>query len=276
MARRVRSKFAEFSKHFYIWVIFAFSFLPLYLMLNISLKDNQQFSRNPWLPEAPFHWHNFVVGWSHIGDKIFNTTFISFTTTFLGLAVAILGAFFFARFKAPGSNILFSIFILLMMYPGVANMVPTFKLITALGLYNSHWSLITLGVASAQAFTIYVLRNFIEEIPKDLFEAIEIDGGTILQQIWHIVIPMSMPIIGTLAILSIIGNWNSFVGPLLYLRDNNLQVIAVGLLRLEGEYTKNWGELMAGYTIASIPLIIMFIFCMKLFVRGLSAGAVKG
>jgi ABC-type glycerol-3-phosphate transport system permease component len=245
-------------------------------MLNISLKDNQQFSRNPWLPEAPFHWHNFVVGWSHIGDKIFNTTFISFTTTFLGLAVAVLGAFFFARFKAPGSNILFSMFILLMMYPGVANMVPTFKLITALGLYNSHWSLITLGVASAQAFTIYVLRNFIEEIPKDLFEAIEIDGGTILQQIWHIVIPMSMPIIGTLAILSIIGNWNSFVGPLLYLRDNNLQVIAVGLLRLEGEYTKNWGELMAGYTIASIPLIIMFIFCMKLFVRGLSAGAVKG
>ncbi|MEI8245661.1 MAG: carbohydrate ABC transporter permease [Lentisphaerota bacterium] len=276
MARRVGSKLAEFSKHFYIWIIFAFSFLPLYLMLNISLKDNQQFSRNPWLPEAPFHWHNFVVGWSHIGDKIFNTTFISFTTTFLGLAVAILGAFFFARFKAPGSNILFSIFILLMMYPGVANMVPTFKLITALGLYNSHWSLITLGVASAQAFTIYVLRNFIEEIPKDLFEAIEIDGGTVLQQIWHIVIPMSMPIIGTLAILSIIGNWNSFVGPLLYLRDNNLQVIAVGLLRLEGEYTKNWGELMAGYTIASIPLIIMFIFCMKLFVRGLSAGAVKG
>ena len=201
---------------------------------------------------------------------------VSALTTAVGLAVAILGAFFFARFKAPGSNILFSIFILLMMYPGVANMVPTFKLITALGLYNSHWSLITLGVASAQAFTIYVLRNFIEEIPKDLFEAIEIDGGTVLQQIWHIVIPMSMPIIGTLAILSIIGNWNSFVGPLLYLRDNNLQVIAVGLLRLEGEYTKNWGELMAGYTIASIPLIIMFIFCMKLFVRGLSAGAVKG
>lgn len=276
MARRVRSKFGEFLKHFYIWIIFAFSFLPLYLMVNISLKDNQQFSRNPWLPEAPFHWNNFVVGWSHIGDKIFNTTFIAFTTTFLALAVAILGAFFFARFKMPGSKILFSIFILLMMYPGVANMVPTFKLISSLGLYNSQWALITLGVASAQAFTIYVLRNFIEEIPKDLFEAIEIDGGSILQQIWHIVIPMSMPIIGTLAILRIIAEWNNFVGPLLYLRDGNLQVIAVGLLRLEGEYTKNWGQLMAGYTIASIPLIIMFIFCMKLFVRGLSAGAVKG
>jgi ABC-type glycerol-3-phosphate transport system permease component len=276
MARRVKSKFAEFTKHSFLWLIFFFTFLPLYLMLNISLKDNQQFARNPWLPEAPFHWENFAVGWAHIGDKIFNTTFIAFTTTFLAIGIAVIGAFFFARYKAPGSKILFFIFMLLMMYPGVVNMVPTFKLICSLGLYNSHWALIITGVASAQAFTIYVLRNFIEDIPQDLFEAIEIDGGSIMHQIWHVVIPMSMPIIGTLAILRIIGVWNNFVGPLLYLRDSKLQVIAVALLHLEGEYTKNWGELMAGYTIASIPLIIMFIFCMRLFVRGLSAGAIKG
>ena len=276
MARRVKSKFAEFIKHAFLWSIFFFTFLPLYLMLNISLKDNQQFARNPWLPEAPFHWENFAVGWSHIGDKIFNTTFIAFTTTFLAIAIAVLGAFFFARYKAPGSKILFFIFMLLMMYPGVVNMVPTFKLICSLGMYNSQWALIITGIASAQAFTIYVLRNFIEDIPQDLFEAIEIDGGSVMHQIWHVVIPMSMPIIGTLAILRIIGVWNDFVGPLLYLRDSKLQVIAVALLHLEGEYTKNWGELMAGYTIASIPLIIMFLFCMRLFVRGLSAGAIKG
>ena len=276
MSRRSKSKFSEFCKHGVMLAIFFFTFLPLYLMLNISLKDNQQFARNPWLPETPFHWENFAVGWHHIGDKIFNTTFIAFTTTLLAIAIAILGAFFFARYKMPGSKLLFFAFLLLMMYPAVVNMVPTFKLICALGLYNSHWALILTGVASAQAFTIYVLRNFIEDIPQDLFEAIEMDGGNVLHQIWHIVIPMSMPIIGTLAILRIIAVWNNFVGPLLYLRDSKLQVIAVALLHLEGEYTKNWGELMAGYTIASIPLIIMFIFCMKLFVRGLSAGAVKG
>lgn len=276
MARRVRSKFAETCKHLFLWCIYACTFLPLYLMLTISLKDNQQFARNPWYPEAPFHWENFAVGWMHIGDKIFNTTFIAFTTTFLAIAIAVLGAFFFARYKIPGSKILFFVFMLLMMYPGVANMVPSFKLMCSLGLYNSHWALIIGGVASAQAFTIYVLRNFIEDIPQDLFDAVEIDGGKVIHQIWHIVIPMSMPIIGTLSILRIIGVWNNFVGPLLYLRDSKLQVIAVALLHLEGEYTKNWGELMAGYTIASIPLIIMFLFCMRLFVRGLSAGAVKG
>lgn len=276
MARKRTAKISELFKHGFIWSIFALTFLPLYLMLNISLKDNQQFARNPWLPEAPFHWENFAMGWRHIGDKIWNTAFLAFTTTILSIGIAILGAFFFARYKVWGSKLLFFLFLLVMMYPGVANMVPTFKLICSLGLYNTYWALIVTGVASAQAFTIYVLMNFIEEIPQDLFDAVEIDGGNILHQIWHIVLPMSLSIIGTLAILRIIGVWNDFVGPLLFLRDNNLQVIAVGLLRLEGEYTKNWGQLMAGYTIASLPLIVLFIFCMRLFVRGLSAGAIKG
>ena len=276
MARKHHSKVAELFKHMFLCGVFFFTFLPLYLMLNISLKDNQQFARNPWIPTPPFHWENFVVGWAHIGDKILNTTFVAFTTTILAITFAVFGAFFFARYKAPASKFLFFIFLLLMMYPGVVNMIPTFKLICNLGLYNSHWALILTAVASAQAFTIYVLKNFIEDIPQDLFDSIEIDGGNMFHQVWHVVVPLSLPIIGTLSVLRIIAQWNSFVGPLLYLRDSKLQVIAVALLHLEGEYTKNWGELMAGYTIASIPLIMLFLFCMKLFIKGLSAGAIKG
>ncbi len=271
-----RSKTAEFCKHGFIWLILFFAFAPLYLMLNISLKNNEQFAVNPWFPEAPFHWENYAIAWDHIGGTIFNTAFIAITTTAGTLIVALLGAFFFARYKMPGSKILFGIFMLLMMYPAVANMVPMFKLITSLGLYNTHLALILPAVAGGQAFNIFVLRNFIEDIPQDLFDAIEIDGGNVLQQIRHVVIPLSMPVIGTLGILLIIGQWNNFVGPLLYLRDTNLQTISVALLHLEGEYTKQWGQLMAGYTIASLPLVILFLFCMKLFIKGLSAGAIKG
>jgi len=267
---------SELTKHAFICGIFVITFLPLYLMVCISLKDNVQFANNPWYPAPPFHWENYLVGWSHVGDKIFNTTFVAFTTTFLVLVVALLGAFFFARFKVPGSNILFYVFLILMLYPGVANMVPTFTLISQLGLYNSHWALILLGLAGGQAITIYVLRNFIEDIPQDLFDAATIDGCGILGQVRHVVVPLSMPILGTLGVLRVIGAWNSFVGPLIFIRDPHKQLIAVSLLHLEGEYTKNWGELMAGYTIASIPLIIIFIFCMRLFVRGLSEGAIKG
>ena len=276
MARKVRSRTAEFAKHLIIITALIFAFIPFYLMLNISLKDNEQFFQNPWLPSLPFHWENYVYGWNYIGMKIFNTAFVAVTTTVFTIAFAVIGAYFFARFKMPGSKILFLVFTLLMMYPGVANMVPMFKLITSLGLYNSYLALILPGIAGGQAFNIYVLRNFIEDIPQDLFDAIEIDGGSILQQIWHIVVPMSMPIIGTLGILTIIGQWNNFISPLLYIRDDNMQVLSVSLLYLDGEYTKQWGQLMAGYTVASLPLVVMFLFCMRLFVRGLSAGAIKG
>ena len=276
MARKVRSKVGETVKHLFIIGILIFAFIPFYLMLNISLKDNEQFFQNPWLPSLPFHWENYVYGWNYIGMKIFNTTFVAVTSTVLSIAMSVVGAYFFARFKMPGSKVLFFVFTLLMMYPGVANMVPMFKLISSLGMYNTYWALILPAIAGGQAFNIYVLRNFIEDIPQDLFDAIEIDGGNVLQQIWHIVVPMSMPIIGTLGILKIIGQWNNFLGPLLYIRDDSMQMLSVSLLYLDGEYTKQWGQLMAGYTVASLPLVVMFLFCMKLFVRGLSAGAIKG
>ncbi|UKI32823.1 MAG: carbohydrate ABC transporter permease [Lentisphaeria bacterium] len=213
MARVVRSKFVEFWKHVFILIILFFAFVPFYLMLTISLKDNQQFARNPWFPEPPFHWANYVYGWEQIGGKIFNTAFIAMSTTVLTLVCAVVGAFFFARYRMPGSKFLFGIFVILMMYPAVANMVPMFKLITSLGLYNTHFALILPGIAGGQAFNIFVLRNFIEDIPQDLFDAIEIDGGNTFYQIWHVVVPMSMPILGTLGILSIIGQWNNFVSP---------------------------------------------------------------
>ena len=125
-------------------------------------------------------------------------------------------------------------------------------------------------------FNLFVLRNFIEDLPKDLFEAAEMDGASHFNQILNVVIPMSGPIIGTLAILSFLGKWNEFLLPLIVLRDKELFTLGVGLIYLDGEYVKQWGQIMAAYFIASIPLIIIFLFCMRLFVRGLSAGAIKG
>jgi ABC-type glycerol-3-phosphate transport system permease component len=266
----------EFVKHAFLLLVLAFVFIPFFLMLSISLKSNEQFTANPWLPQLPFHWSNYVYAWHHIAPSILNTVYVAFLTMFFSLSVALLGSYFFARYKALGSNVLFFIFIILMMYPTVANMVPVFKTISTLGLYNSLWSLILVSTAGAQAMSIYILRNFIQEIPHDLFDAAEVDGCSMIGQIRHIVIPMCLPILGTLAILQIIHSWNEFVSPLIFLRDGHKQLISVALLHLEGEYTKHWGRLMAGYTIASLPLVILFLFCMKLFIRGLSQGAVKG
>ena len=219
---------------------------------------------------------NFAFGFKLIGPYIANTVFVAVSGTVLSLVLAILGSYFFARYKMPFSGVLWSAFLVLMLMPSVANIVPLFTLIKELNLLNTLYALIILGVAGGQVFNIYVLRNFIEDLPKDLFEAAEMDGASHIQQIKNIVIPMSGSIIGTLAILSFLGKWNDFLMPLILLRDKQLFTLGVGLIYLDGEYVKQWGQIMAAFFIASIPLIVIFLFCMRLFVRGLSAGAVKG
>lgn len=314
----------DLVKHLVIWAFLVVELFPLYMMMQVSFKDNSIFIQNPWIPTAPYTvmetfqtpdgeqlFKSRAAGWSEvfgsvtfsdqdvvaatksfdlsvykvtnwgfglglIGPYIANTVFVAVSGTVITLFLAILGAYFFARYKMPFSPVLWSAFMLLMLLPGVANIVPLFTLLKEMSLLNTLWALIIVGVAGGQVFNIFVLRNFIEDLPKDLFEAAEMDGASHFQQIMNIVIPMSGPIIGTLSILAFLGKWNDFLLPLIVLRDKELFTLGVGLIYLDGEYVKQWGQIMAAYFIASIPLIIIFLFCMRLFVRGLSAGAIKG
>lgn len=313
----------DWPKHAIILAVLLIELFPLYMMLQVSLKDNASFIQNPWLPQPPYSitetfsaapaartraatWSevfgevrpppgdptwlggekrldfsvykpaNWLFGLRQVGPAIANSVFVAVTGTVCSIGLAIMGAYFFARYKMPFSGVLWSAFMLLMLLPGVANIVPLFTLLKDLSLLNTLWAIIIVGIAGAQVFNIFVLRNFIEDIPKDLFEAAEMDGASHMQQIFTVVLPLSAPIIGTLAILSFLGKWNEFLLPLIVLRDSELFPIGVRLIYLDGEYVKQWGQIMAAYFIASIPLIVIFLFCMKLFVRGLSAGAVKG
>jgi multiple sugar transport system permease protein len=223
-----------------------------------------------------YHLSNWGFGLKLVAPYLANTLFVAVTGTVVSLSLSILGAYFFARYKMPFSTLIWGAFMLLMLLPSVANIVPLFTLLKEMSLLNTLWALILVGIAGGQVFNLFVLRSFIEELPKDLFEAAEIDGASHFQQIVNVVIPMSGPIIGTLGILSFLGKWNEFLLPLIVLRDKELFTLGVGLIYLDGEYVKEWGQIMAAYFIASIPLIVIFLFCMRLFVRGLSAGAVKG
>jgi multiple sugar transport system permease protein len=268
----------DWSKHAIILFFVAIELFPLYMMMQVSFKDNSGFIQNPWIPSNPasWHWENWLFGIKLIGPYVANSVFVATTGTVATLSLAVLAAYFFARYKMPFSGILWSAFLVLMLMPGIANIVPLFSLLKEMSLLNTLWALILVGISGAQVFNIFVLRNFIEDLPKDLFEAAEIDGAGHLQQIWNIVVPMSGNILGTLAILAFLNKWNEFLLPLIVLRDKELFTIGVGLIYLDGEYVKQWGEIMAAYFIAAIPLIIIFLFTMRLFVRGLSAGAIKG
>lgn len=161
--------------------------------------------------------------------------------------------------------------------PGnAATLITMFTLLQQLGLINNLWALVITGAVGGQVVCVFILKQFIEEIPHELFESAQIDGAGHLQQVRHIVMPTSGPILGTLAIMQFISNWNNLILPLVIMRDDELLTIPVGLMRLEFAYVKQWGELMAAYTISSIPLVVLFLFTMRLFVKGALAGAIKG
>lgn len=273
-----RKRRRDWPKHLVVGSLLLIELLPLYMMVQVSMKDNRTFIENPWLPAPPseWQWENWVFAAKLITPYIANTFFVSVAGTLGAIALAIMGAYFFARYKMPGSSVLWSLFMVLMLLPGVANIVPLFTLLKELSLLNTLWALVIVGIATAQVFNIFVLRNFIEDLPRDLFEAAEMDGAGHWQQIRTIVLPLAAPIIGTLSVLSFLSKWNDFLLPLIVLRDKQLFTLGVGLIYLDGEYVKQWGQIMACYTLAALPLILIFLFTMRLFVRGLSAGAIKG
>jgi ABC-type glycerol-3-phosphate transport system permease component len=272
----------EFIKHGFVLMVLMFAFFPLYMMFNISTKTNKQFYDNPWYPDAaPTTMvetlaHNYAIGFATVYSSIPNTIYLAVTTTAGTLFVAVMASYVFARYQFPLKRLLWSALLVLMLMPGVANLVPLFILLRSLGLLNTYTALVLTGMAGGQVFNIYILRNYIEDTPETLFEAAEMDGAGHLGQIWNIVVPMNGSILATLACLSFIRVWNNFLLPLLVLRDPERLPIAVVLYRLEGAYVRQWGPTMAAYAVASIPLVILFVFTMRFFVRGVGAGAIKG
>lgn len=275
-ARAVGSWALRGLKHAAIWGVLSFAFLPLYLMLVVSLKSNPQFYQSPIGATSPAHWENWKFAWEAITPTVANSMFVSCSSTFLTILLALLGAYFFARYRMPLSTFLWNAILLLMMMPAIANLVPLFNLLKDLSLLNTLTALIIVGASGGQIFAIFTLRQFVSDIPQDLFEAAEIDGANHFQQMKTIVVPLSGPILGTVGVMHFLSQWNDFVLPLIIMRDHSKLPVMVQLIRMAGEYIKLWGPLMAGYAIASIPIIILFVFSMKLFVKGLTEGAVKG
>lgn len=274
--RLVGSLFLRAQKHAAILIILTLSLLPLYLMLIVSVKTNAQFYANPAGLTQPIHPENWIYAWKTITPTLANSVVISFFSTVLMIALALLGGYFFARLRMPMSGFLWNAILLLMMMPMIANLVPLFRLLKDLNLLNTLSALIVVGATQGQIFAIFMLREFIQDIPQDLYEAAEIDGASHFTQLRTIVLPLSAPILGTVGVMHFMVAWNDFVLPLIVMRDQARLPVMVQLIRMVGEYIKLWGPLMAGYAMAAVPIIILFMFSMKLFVKGMTEGAVKG
>jgi len=275
LRRNPRRWSGELLKHAVLLGLLFFVFFPFYTMVVISLKDNAQMLENPWAPTWPLHWENYAVAFRQVAPYVLNTVVVAVATMFGTLLVASLSAYAFGRYRFPGSGVLFLMVVVLMMIPGVLNLVPSFVLVKELGLLNTYWVLVLPAIAGGQVTAIFILRTFIREIPQEIFESAAIDGASELRMYWHIALPLCRPILATLAILTLLAMWNDYVWPLVTLDKESLFTVTIGLAYLTGAHSTDWGPLMAGYVLCALPIVVLFFFAMRLFVQGLASGAIK-
>jgi ABC-type glycerol-3-phosphate transport system permease component len=263
---------------FFGFIIFL-TFFPLVFMLATSFKSIFQFYHFFWSPTLPLYYQNYFEVLPIIAPYIFNSIFVTVVSVIGIVFLGALSGFIFARFVFPGKKILFYSVIGLMMVPWVLTLVPAFMVVKNLNLLDSYWVMILPYISGGQVLAIYIFYSFFLTIPEELFESARIDGAGYFQQFWYIGAAMSKPVIGLVAIISSLAVWNNFIWPLITATDQKVTVLTVGVMRFTSGYSSafmNYGELFAGYTIASIPLLIIFLFATKQFIRGISSGALKG
>ncbi len=225
-------------------------------------------------------WHTmtdgFVYAWEVLRQYMLNTLFVSLTTALGVLLLGSITAYAFARYRFPGSGVLFYVIISVMMIPGILTLVPSVQLVTALGLRNSYWVLILPYVASGQVFAIFVMRSFFQGLSEDLFDAARIDGAGHFRLYWNVVLPLSRPSLAVIAIMNILATWNAFMWPFIVNSDQQYHVIASGLYIMStSQVALNYSAMYSAYLISSIPLLLLFVYATKPFIQGISSGAFK-
>lgn len=270
-----RRRRAELAKHACVLGLLILTFYPFVFMVQTSFKNNSQLMNEFWSPALPLHLDNYARAAVAIAPYVLNSVIVSGTTVVGVLVLSSLSAYVFARFTFPGSTLLFLAVISLLMVPGSLTLVPAFVWIKNLNLLNSRWALILPYLTLGQITAIFILRGFFASLPEEIFEAARIDGASEWRIYLRIILPLSRPILGTVAVLNLVGTWNDYIWPLVVISDNALRTIPIGLAYFTGEFNRDWGALMAGYTLASIPLIVVFVFAMRPFLEGLTSGAIK-
>lgn len=251
--------------------------IPIVLMVFFSLKDNGQIYGRFWSAPDPVRWANYLDGWRAMQRYIANSLLYSLTSVAGVVFLSSLSGYVFARHSFPGKEPIYLMILALLMVPGVLTLIPAFVLVRDLGLLNTPWALILPWTAGGQVFGILLCRSFFATLPQELFDAGRIDGASEFSLYTRIALPLSWPILVTLAIMHLVGSYNDFVWPLLTISDPHIQVATVGLTQFTSQYgVTDWGPRMAAYAVSSIPLVILFMFGMRYYVRGLTSGALKG
>jgi len=249
---------------------------PLLWMVFSSLKTNSEILGSPFAFPTHLDFSSYSRAFSRgVGDYLFNSVLVTAVSVVATTLVSAWAAYALTRVTIPFSKPLLLVIVGgLMLAPTVA-LIPLVRLLQSWGLYNTYWALIILYTAFRVPFTTFLIRSYMIDLPTDVDEAAVIDGAKRHQIFWRIILPMSTPIIVSAVILQILFAWNEFLFALVFIGDDALKTLPVGLATLSSRAVTDFPSVFAGMTIAAVPMIALFIFGQKYFIRGLAEGVGK-
>ena len=251
---------------------------PVFWMISSSLKTQDQiFSKMTLLPET-WNWSNYVIAFTKadFGQYFFNSVFYTVVGVFFIVFIASLASYGFARLDFWGKSILFYLLISTLLIPIPGVFVPLYLLLKKLALLDTRTGLLLCYISNGLAFGIFLLKGFFDELPKEVEEAALIDGCSRFGIYWRIALPLAKPALATLVIMNSLTIWNEFLLALVVLQDKAKMPIQRGLMVFQGTFITDYPLLMAGLTIATIPIVIVYLLMQKHIVKGIAAGALKG
>ncbi len=258
-------------------LILVLAFVPIFLMIVMSFKSTWEVFNNFFGLPQHVEWSNYRGAFDYLSGNMWNTLMMVAVAVVLTLVLSVLGGYAFATRNFPGKNLLFAMIMAVMMIPGVLSLAANYTLIIEYGLLNSRWAVILCWITGGQVLGIILCRNSIEALPQDLFEAARIEGCGEFRLLLSITVPLVKPILSTVAVLKVVDYYNDFIWPMMVIESNAKQVVTVVLkVFTSSQDVSNIGIMFAGYVIATIPLLILFLFTSRLYMEGLTAGAVKG
>jgi ABC-type glycerol-3-phosphate transport system permease component len=258
-----------------LFALLAITFVPLVVMVMLSFKTNAEIYTNFWGVPRDWQWGHYQLAVARSLRSIGNSIIVCVSATVGILVLSSLAGYVFARHDFPLKRLMFLMVLAVMMLPGVLTLVPLFLLVKDLGLLNTRWALLLPYMASGQIAGIFLCRAFIAEIPRDLFDAARLDGAGEIEVWRNIVIPLSLPVMATVAITSIFGLYNDFIWPLIVINDPAKQLFSVAVTQMTEDSVAGMGVTLATYTVGCVPLLVLITFGMRYFVQGVTSGALK-
>ena len=274
----LRIRNMKLGSHTIMWVWALIVLFPLYILVINSFKDKRSVYTNTFgLPEQ-WNFSNYTEVLAS-GDFLVyfkNSFIVVLLSLFLMLVLGSLAAYALAQWRGKFSTVIYFFMIAGMMMPIKIASIRLMEIVRALGLMNSIWALIPIYVAMGLPIAIFVLTEFIRQVPSELNEAARIDGCGRFNVLLRIITPLLKPALATVAIYNLIPLWNDLWFPLIFISDEESKTLLLGVTRLFGQYQTDWSKVLAVLVLASLPVLTLYLIMSRQFIKGMTAGAVKG